>query len=135
MANAVYPKGLEGFLGGTIDWDTDTIKLALVDAGVYTYSAAHQFMSSIVAGGATIARSGAFTSRTVTNGVADAADVTLTAVTGTSVEIIVIFKDTGSDATSPVIVYIDTATGLPVTPNGGDITVQWDNGSNKIFSL
>lgn len=135
MANAVYPKGLEGFLGGTIDWDTDTIKLALVDAGVYTYSAAHQFMSSIVAGGATIARSSAFTSRTVTNGVADAADVTLTAVTGTSVEIIVIFKDTGSDATSPVIVYIDTATGLPVTPNGGDITVQWDNGSNKIFSL
>jgi hypothetical protein len=47
----------------------------------------------------------------------------------------VIYKDTGTAATSPLIAYIDTATGLPVTPNGGDITVTWDNGSNKIFKL
>lgn len=135
MANAVYPKGLEGFLGGTIDWDTDDVRVALVDAAVYTYSAAHQFMSSVVAGGATIARSAALGSKTVTNGVADAADVTLTAVTGASVEIVIIFKHTGSDATAALILYIDTATGLPVTPNGGDITVQWDNGASKIFSI
>jgi hypothetical protein len=31
--------------------------------------------------------------------------------------------------------YIDAATGLPLTPNGGDVTIQWDNGANKIFKL
>jgi hypothetical protein len=34
-----------------------------------------------------------------------------------------------------LIAYIDTATGLPVTPGGGDIDITWDNGSNKIFKL
>jgi hypothetical protein len=136
VANALYDKGREGFLDGSIDWDTDTIKAALVDSGVYTPNlSTDQFMSTVVAGGATIARSSALSSKTVAAGVADAADVTFSAVTGASVELIILFKDTGSDATSRVIAKIDTATNLPVTPNGGDIVVQWDNGANKIFKL
>ena len=62
-------------------------------------------------------------------------DVTFTSVTGASIEAIVLYKDTGTDATSPLIAFIDTATGLPITPNGGDIIVTWDNGANKIFKL
>ena len=46
-----------------------------------------------------------------------------------------IYRDTGTEATSPLIAYIDTATGLPITPNGGDIIVVWDDGANKIFRL
>jgi len=65
----------------------------------------------------------------------DAADVTYTAVTGDPSEAVVVYKDTGVEGTSQLIAYIDTATGLPVTPNGGDITIQWDNGINKIFKL
>ena len=53
----------------------------------------------------------------------------------TSIEAIVIYVDTGTEATSPLIAYIDTATGLPITPNGGDIIVTWDNGVNKIFKV
>jgi hypothetical protein len=49
--------------------------------------------------------------------------VTFTAVTGDVSEAVILYKDTGVAATSPLIAYIDTATGLPVTPNGGDITV------------
>ena len=60
-------------------------------------------------------------------GAADAADCTFTSVTGSSIEAIVIYKDTGTEATSPLIAYIDTATGLPITPNGGDIIVTWDS--------
>ena len=56
-------------------------------------------------------------------GVFDAADVAFTTVTGDPSEVLVIYKDTGSAATSPLIAYIDTATGLPVTPNGGNINV------------
>jgi hypothetical protein len=73
--------------------------------------------------------------KTVALGVADADDVLLSSVTGTSCEFIVIFQDTGVDATSRLIAYIDSAVGLPVTPNGGNITIQWDSGANRIFKL
>jgi hypothetical protein len=56
-------------------------------------------------------------------------------VTGDQSEALVIYKDTGMASTSPLIAYIDTATGLPYTPSGGNIDVAWDNGSNKIFKL
>lgn len=135
MANALYDKGREGFLDGSIDWDTDAIKAVLVDTGAYTVNlATHTFLSDIAAG-ARIATSGNLASKTVTSGVADAADVSFTAVTGASVEAIVLYKDTGSAATSRLIAYIDTATGLPFTPNGGDINIAWDNGANRIFKL
>jgi hypothetical protein len=57
-------------------------------------------------------------------------------VSGASIEAIVIYKDTGTESTSPLIAIIDTATrSLPITPNGGDIIVTWDNGTNKIFKV
>ena len=61
--------------------------------------------------------------------------MTFTSVSGASIEAIVIYSDTGTESTSPLIAYIDTATGLPITPNGGDIIVTWDNGTNKIFKV
>lgn len=135
MANALYDKGREAFLNGGINWTSDSIKVVLVDAADYTVNlTTHQFLSDIAAG-ARVATSGNLASKTSTAGVADAADITFTAVSGDPSEALVIYKDTGSAATSPLIAYIDTATGLPVTPNGGDITVTWDNGSNKIFKL
>jgi hypothetical protein len=135
MANALYDKGREGFLDGSIDWDTDTIKAVLVDAADYTLDLATHDNLDDIAAGARVAISAALSSKTVTAGVADAADVTFPAVTGDPVELIVLFKDTGVEATSRLIAAIDTATNLPVTPNGGDIVVQWDNGANKIFKL
>lgn len=132
----MYGKGREGFLDGSIDWDTDDVRAVLVDTGTYTVSIDVDTYLSDVPSGARIAVSGALASKTVTLGVADAADVTFTAVTGASVEAIVIYKHTGTASTSRLICYIDTASsGLPVTPNGGDITVTWDNGANKIFKL
>ena len=132
MSSALYDKGREGFLDGSIDWDTDTIKACLVDTGTYTFNAAHDFLDDV---SGIVATSGALSGKSATGGVADAADVTFSAVSGSSVEAIILFKDTGVAATSRLIAYIDTGTGLPVTPNGGDITVAWDNGANKIFKL
>ncbi len=138
MANAVYDKAREAFLGADIDWLADNIKAVLVDAADYTINlATHQYLSDIPSG-ARVATSGNLASKTATAGVADAADVTFSAVTGDPSELIVLYKDTGSAATSPLIAAIDTVAGptaLSVTPNGGDITVAWDNGSNKIFKL
>jgi hypothetical protein len=138
MANALFDAARAVFLGaGTrIDWDADVIKLVLVDHGVDTpVPATDDFLDDILAG-ARIATSAAFTTKTTTAGVADADDVTLTAVSGASVESIVIFDDTpATEATKNLIAFIDTATGLPFTPSGGDVTIQWDNGANKIFKL
>lgn len=143
MANALYPTfkdlllnpGTLGTTSGTaVDLIDDTIKVALVDTGTYTYSAAHDFYNDVSA--AVIGTPQTLASKTVTGGVFDAADVTFTAVSGTSVEAMVIYKDTGTASTSPVIAFIDVvSSGLPVTPNGGNITVTWDNGANKIFAL
>ena len=134
MASAIYDKAKQAFLTGAISWTTDNIKAVLVDTGSYSPSfSSNQYLSDIAAG-ARIATSGNLASKTATNGVADAADVTFTAVTGASVEAIVVYKDTGSAATSPLICYIDSASiGLPITPNGGDIATTW-NGSG-IFRL
>ena len=109
------------------------IKACLVDSASYTPdTAADQFLSDL---SGVVATSGNLTSKTTTDGVADAADVTFSSVTGNQSEYIVVYQDTGTPSTSRLIALVDTATGLPVTPNGGDIVVQWDSGANKIFKL
>lgn len=135
MANALYDSGREGFLAGDIDWDANNIKLVLIDEADDTVDLAVDDNLDDRAGAARVATSGNFASKTTTAGVADAADVTLSAVTGDVSESIDIYKDSGVESTSRLICNIDTATGLPVTPNGGDITVTWDSGANKIFKL
>jgi hypothetical protein len=135
VSNALFDPGREGILDRTIDMTAATVKVALVRG--YTFSAAHKFLSDVTtAGGSVVGTAQALASKTYTSGVFDAADVTFTAVaSGASVAALVIYNDTGTASTSRVIAYIDTATGLPVTPNGGDINVTWDNGANKIFKL
>ncbi len=82
-----------------------------------------EFVSDI-AGAAIVARSGNLASKTTTNGVFNSANPSFTAVTGDPCEILLLFLDTGSDATSPLIAVIDSFTsGMPVTPNGGDINL------------
>lgn len=139
-ANALYDIGRQGFLDGSIDWDTAVIKVALVDSAVYTVNlATNQFMSSIAS---VVATSAALTTKTVTAGVADGDDFAFATVTGAASEALVIYQSSavggGADVASSaqrLIGYIDTATGLPVTPNGGNINVVWDSGSNRIFKL
>lgn len=134
MANALYDSGRNAFLTGDIDWVADTIKVVLVDAADYTVNlSTHDFLDDVPAG-ARVATA-TLASKTATAGVADAADTTFSGVSGDVSEALVIYKDSGVEATSQLIAYIDTATGLAVTPNGGNILVQWDSGSNKIFKL
>jgi hypothetical protein len=133
MASGLYDKGRESFLKGEISWNTDDIKIALIDTGDYTVNlATHQFHSDL---SGIIATSSNLTSKTTNAGVADAADVVLSLVSGVTAEALVIYQDSGVSSTSRLIAYIDSATGLPVTPNGSDLTIAWDNGSSKIFKL
>ena len=141
MANAVFPKAKEGFLDGSIDLDTAVIKVALVRG--YTYNSAHEFVSDVEGVGTVHATSGALQNIDVTNGVFDADDITFTTPsTDTNQHSLLIFQSSavggGSDVGSSsqrLIAWIDTGTGVPIVPAGGDITVQWDSGANKIFAL
>lgn len=137
MANALYDAGRASFLNADIDWSADNIKVVLVRD--YTpNTSTHDFLDDVTGGGGgtIVATSGNLANKTSTAGVADADDVTYTTVAaGAACNHLVIYKDTGSAATSNLIAVIDTATGLPITPNGGDITIQWDSGANKIFKL
>ena len=122
MANVLYASAKKLFLDGDIDLLNDTIKVALIDTNDVSYSAAHDFYDDISAG--VVGTPVALASKTTTAGAFDSADPTWSAVTGDVSEAIVIYKDTGVAGTSPLIAWYDTGvTGLPVTPNGGDITV------------
>jgi hypothetical protein len=141
MTNVLFDPGREGFLAGEIDYDTATIKMSLVRG--YTFSAAHKFVSDATGAGAVLVATVTLASKTITSGVADAADPVFTAVaTGAACPYILVYQASavggGADVAATaqrLILYVDTATNLPVTPNGGDINVTIDNGTNKLFKL
>lgn len=143
MANALWDPGREGFLDGTIRWDgTAVIKAATVRS--YTFSAAHKFVSDLTtAGGVIHGTPVALTSQTKTNGVADAADTLFAALASNAGNhSIMLYQASavtgGSDVAASsqrLIAWIDTGTNFPIVPNGGDVTIGWDNGANKIFKL
>lgn len=132
MANALYPNFKENILRANIDFDTITLAAVLVDLADYTYSATHEFLSDVPSG-ARVA-SVDLASVTVTDGVVDAADATFTSVTGDPCEAVIIYNNTGTASTSHLVAIYDTGvTGLPVTPNGGNITLQFN--ASGLFSL
>lgn len=134
MANALYPAWKQALLEFTTNNDLDggTVKVALIDTAVYTYNTAHNFWDD--ASAAVIGTPQTLGTKTFTGGVFDAADISFTAVTGDTVEALIIYIDTGVEATSPLVAYIDTGvTGLPVSPNGGDIAIAFH--SSGIFAL
>lgn len=134
MANALFAKGKENILIGNIDIDTNDIKIVCVDHADDTPVPATDDALDDIAAGGRVGTSGNLASKTCTDGVFDAADVTISTVTGDPFESLVFYKDSGVAGTSYLFLYIDTATGLPCTPNGGDITIAFDSGANKIFA-
>lgn len=138
MANAIYPKFKEALMGAAANSTlnaaegTTGVFAALVDTGTYTYSAAHEFYSSL---SGVVGTDQEITTKTISNGTFDGDNVTYTAVSGNSCEAIVLYrKNAGANTTWRLIAYIDTSvTGLPVTPNGGDISITWN--ASGIFTL
>lgn len=133
MANAIYPLYKQALLDASanVDLNDSTVKVALIDTGTYTYNAAHEFYSSV---SGVVGTPQTIANTTVTNGLFDGDDVTFTSVSGNSAEALLIYIDTGTPATSRLVAWIDTGvTGLPVTPNGGNIAITWN--ASGIFQL
>jgi hypothetical protein len=116
-----------------IDWDTDTIKVALVTSSYTPDQDAHDYWNDVsaneasgtgyTAGGATLAsKTQAYTSGTnVTK--FDAADVSWPTSTVTA-RYAVVYLDTGSGATSPLIAYV--AVGSNQSSSAGTFSIVWD---------
>lgn len=125
MANALYNTFKEGLLDKLFDLNSDTIKASLTDSADYTYSAAHDEYSGAsrdVPAVAIVAESAALTSPVITSGVFDTADFSWTAVSGDVSEAIILWDDTTTN--DRLIAFYDTGmTGMPVTPNSGNINV------------
>lgn len=132
MANAQYDnyRNLKGGAGthALPDLDADTIKVHLIDAADHTTDLAADVDEADIADAAIVATATLTTPTVgvVAAGTFDADDVTFPTVTGDECEELILWKDTGVDTTSPLICRFDTATGLPVTPSGGDIVVVWN---------
>lgn len=134
MANAHYAKGKEKTLKALINWETATIKAALVRNDYPQNLTTDEFYSTISS--YVVGTPQALANKTVTNGIFDADDVTFSAVAaGSTCEAVVLYVDTGNPATSSLLAYIDTITGFPYTTSGGDCLIQWDNGTYKIYSM
>lgn len=134
MANALYDKGRNKFVTGDIDYINDTLRLTAISLANYTVDLAnHEFYSSIPA--AARVASVTLTGKSAAAGIVDADDSSFPSVTGLQIGAFILDRSTGSDSSSALIAYWDTAAGLPVTPNGGDITITWSSGTNKIFKL
>lgn len=128
MANALYPKFKAAQMTSAapdLSSAGVNVKVVLVDLADYTYSAAHDFLDDVPSG-ARVATSGNLANKTVASadGAFDSDDPTFTAATGDQAEALILYHDSGTESTSYLIAFYDTGvTGLPVTPNGGDINV------------
>lgn len=118
MSVLMYPKGKEALLGSA-DLSADNIKVVLINTGTYTYSSAHQFYSDL---SGTLGSSANLSSKTLTNGVFDAADTTVTASSTATCGAFVLYKDTGTTTTSPLLMYYDGIQIITIAANSSSST-------------
>jgi len=145
MANATYDAWKQELLGdaggpghGTTDFEADNFKMILLDAADHTTNTATDADHANLTAGGIVATSANMTSMAVTiaagTATVDCADFTWSAVTGDQSEEVVFYKDSGVSATSLLIINFDTfGSGMPVTPNGGDINVTVN--ASGIFTM
>jgi len=140
MANAVYNIWKEALLQASTNsaLTSTNVRVSFIDTGVYTFSQAHDFYNDLTGVYPNTRATGvALGTKTYTAGTFDAADATFTAFSNgsVSVEAIVIYIDDGAaDASSRLVLFLDTSiTGMPFTPSGSDVTIQWN--ASGIFTL
>lgn len=138
MANGFYQFGMQAFAQGAVVWKASggsNIRSALVDTADYAVDLAlHDFMNDVAAASREETSANMTLIDAAVDGIVDANDVTFLSTTGDTCEGIIVYKFVTTDADSVPLFWWDSAAGLPVTL-GGDVTVVWDNGANKIAKI
>lgn len=135
MANDAFTASLKNMLGvdtfAFLDAEDSTIKGMFVDHTDDTPNVDTDDAIDDIASAARVPAIGScptLTTKAITGtskAVFDADDLVFTTLSGDQAESLILFKDSGTESTSPLWLFWDTATGLPLTPNGADVTVQW----------
>lgn len=134
MASKLYGQFLSQALNKEIDWDTDTIKVALLSNGYTPDQDAHNYLDDVVsfevtgtgytAGGATLTnKSNSYNSATNVI-VLDADDVTWASSTITARYAVIYDASPATNATRPLIGYVDF--GSDQSSSNGNFTITWD---------
>ena len=132
MADVIYNSFKKKIMDGSIDLDTDTIKVALVTSTYTPDQDTHDFFDDVTnevvgtgytAGGASLANKAVTADNTDNEGVFDADDVAWTTSTITA-RGAVIYKSTGTASTSPLICYLDF--GSDKISTAGTFTISWN---------
>jgi hypothetical protein len=130
--SVLFPLGREGILDTTIDMTGDVRVMLVLDA--YVYDAADKFLVDL--GAVDNGRTATLAGHNYALGTFNATNTTVTATAALACNALILFQETGADATARLIAYIDTATGLPFTPAVGQVCpIIWDVGADKIFTL
>lgn len=143
----MYGSFLVKALNKEIDWDTDTIKVALLTSAYTPNQDAHVYWSDVnanevsgtgyTAGGATLTSKtpltfpGAVYNTTTNKVVLDAADVTWATSTITARYGIIYDDSPATAATKPLLGYVDFATDQ--SSSSGNFTITWN--ASGIFEI
>jgi|26BtaG_2_1085354.scaffolds.fasta_scaffold00042_40 hypothetical protein len=134
MVSRFYLNAEDKMKDGSIDWVNDTVKAMFVNTQIYNFDAAHSALSDISLS-ARVGKAASLTNKRFVFDAAAADDLYFEYLIGAMVGSLVLYKDNGEDDTSDLIVYIGNCFGMPFLPNGGDVTITWDRGLKKIFTL
>lgn len=136
MANAIYPKFKQSLMTANTGVAINATMSVAICNSSYTYAVGHNALDDITVG--LVANNDLTTPTVYANGTFEdsgAASITFASVpAGTAIESLVIYKWNTDATDSHTVAYLDSnVTNLPVTPNGGDITITWD--TSGIFTL
>jgi len=136
VANLLYSKAKEALLNGDIHFETDQIKILFVDSTYSPSISSDEFVSNIPSSSIKH-RSNPLVNVTTDLGVLDADDIAIPDYPGNAFKALVLYKNTGTDATSRIIAYIEDSVGLPFSGSSSQfpISIIWNNDNNKIIAL
>jgi hypothetical protein len=134
MASKLYGQFLSQALNKEIDWDTDTIKVALLTNSYTPDQDAHNYLDDVIAnevsgtgytaGGNTLANK-TNTYNSATNVIVlDADDTTWSSSTITARYAVIYDASPSTNATRPLIGYVDF--GSDQSSSNGNFTITWD---------
>jgi hypothetical protein len=133
MPSKLYGNFIVKALNKEVDWDTDTIKVALTTSSYTPNQDTHDYFNDVtneVTGTGYTAGGNTLASKTITYDsgtnviVLDAADTTWASSTITA-RYAVVYASTGTASTSPLIGYVDF--GSDQSSTNGNFTITWDS--------
>lgn len=141
--NRAYPELKRRLLLAGVDLAADDLRAVIVDLDEYAFDPAHVSLEDLPPA-ARVAVSDTITGRAVSidgdgRGVLDADDTLIPYVAGDPAEAVVVYRHAGTEGASSLLWFVDTAadgvTPMSLVPNGGNVRIEWSDGSARLLSV